>query len=79
MFEERVLLATGVLMELKFCGEDSFRLSARKKEKLLVEYKGDGIRRSRLVRGREGAYEFKSVEKLRYDFERDAQDAQPQA
>lgn len=35
----------------------------------LVEYR-DGRRR---VRGRSSAYEFRSVEQLRYDFERDVQ------
>jgi hypothetical protein len=45
---------------------------------MLVEYKSDGKRHSRTLRGRASAYEFKSVEKLRYDFEGDAEDAQRQ-
>jgi hypothetical protein len=37
----------------------------------LVEYR-NGMKR---VRGRKSAYEFRSVEQLRYDFERDAEAA----
>lgn len=38
----------------------------------LVEYRN----RRRRVRGRARPYEFRSVEQLRYDFERDVKDAQ---
>ena len=37
----------------------------------LVEY-ANGVRR---IRGRESKYEFRSVEQLRYDFERDVETA----
>lgn len=63
MFEERVVFADGVLLELVFRSRSDFRLTCRKGSRLLVEYGG----------GR--AYEFKSVEKLRYDFERDVEKA----
>ena len=63
MFEERVVLADGVLFELVFRSPSDYRLACLKGGRLLVEY------------GSAGAYEFKSVEKLRYDFERDAEDA----
>jgi len=63
MFEERVVLADGVLFELFFHSRSNYRLACLKGGRLLVEY------------GNAGAYAFKSVEKLRYDFERDAEDA----
>ena len=63
MLEERVVLADGVLLELIFKSRSDYRLACRKGDRLLVEYGG----------GR--AYDFKSVEKLRYDFERDVEKA----
>ena len=63
MFEERLLLAEGVILEAKVSPDLSFVLSLRKGETVLVEY------------NESSGYEFKSVEKLRYDFERDAEDA----
>jgi hypothetical protein len=63
MFEERLVLAGGYVLEARISAGREFFLSLRKDNTLLVEYRsGDG-------------YEFKSVEKLRYDFERDAEDA----
>ena len=61
MFQERVLLADEVLLELIFHSHSNYRLACRKGGRVLVEY-GSGR-----------AYEFKSVEKLRYDFERDVE------
>ncbi len=63
MFQERVVLADGVLFELIFHSRSEYRLACWKGNRLLVEYSSAG------------GYEFKSVEKLRYDFERDAEDA----
>ncbi len=63
MYQERVVLADGVVFELAFRSAADFRLACLKGKRLLVEYRS----------GR--AYAFKSVEKLRYDFERDAEDA----
>jgi hypothetical protein len=63
MFEERFVMDDGVLVELVFHSPSNFRLACVKRKRLLVEYKS------------EGDYEFKSVEKLRYDFERDVEDA----
>jgi hypothetical protein len=63
MFRELVVLADGVRFELAFQSHANYRLACLKGDRVLVEYRsGD-------------AYEFKSVEKLRYDFERDAEDA----
>ena len=63
MFQERLVLEDGVRFELAFNSRTSYRLACLKDGRVLVEY------------GSAGTYEFKSVEKLRYDFERDAEDA----
>jgi len=63
MLEERVVLADGVVLELGFRSQADYRLACRKGARLLVEYRS----------GR--AYAFQSVEKLRYDFERDVEKA----
>ena len=62
-YEERVVLEDGVSFELTFGSASSYRLACRKGKRLLVEYTSAR------------AYAFKSVEQLRYDFERDAEDA----
>jgi hypothetical protein len=63
MLEERVVLNGGLLLELTFRSAADFRLCCRKGGRTLVEYASHS------------AYEFKSVEKLRYDFERDVERA----
>ena len=63
MLEERVVLADGILLELIFRSRSNYRLACRQANRLLVEYSS------------ERAYEFSSVEKLRYDFERDVEKA----
>ena len=63
MFEERLLLPDGFVLEARIFDDLNFALSLRKGKTILVEY------------GNAGGYEFKSVEKLRYDFQRDAEDA----
>ena len=63
MFEERLLLADGCLLEARILSGRDYVLSLRKGDTLLVEYRSGG------------RYAFKSVEKLRYDFERDVEDA----
>ncbi|MSQ62768.1 MAG: hypothetical protein EXR33_02840 [Betaproteobacteria bacterium] len=63
MFEERVVLAEGFVLEARIFDDQGFVLSLRKGKTVLVEYSNAS------------RYEFKSVEKLRYDFERDAEDA----
>jgi len=62
IFQERVLL-DGVLLEIEL--RDDLRYRLRYGER--VEYE-NGRRR---VAGRTRAYEFRSVEQLRYDFEQD--------
>jgi hypothetical protein len=63
MFQERLILPDGFVLEARIFGVRDFFLSLRKGKTLLVEYSG------------KGGYEFKSVEKLRYDFQRDVEDA----
>ena len=63
MFEERLLLPEGFVLEARISDARDFVLSLGKGKTLLVEYSSAG------------GYEFKSVEKLRYDFQRDAEDA----
>ncbi len=71
LFAERVVLGnTHLVIEL----HDDLRYCLKYGE--LVEYqgmKGGGGRRR--LRGRASAYEFRSVEQLRYDFERDVRAA----
>ena len=78
MTEERVLLPGGGVFELKFSDQMHYSLGFRRNQKLLVEYKSNGKQYRKTLRGRESDYTFKSVEQLRYDFERDAEDAQRQ-
>jgi hypothetical protein len=63
MFAEQFVIQDGVWIELVFHSPSNFRLACVKGRQLLVEYKSASD------------YEFKSVEKLRYDFQRDAEDA----
>lgn len=63
---ERVALPGG-LLEIEFASPGRYRLRYGD----LVEY-ADGARR---VQGRRLAYAFRSVEQLRYDFERDVEAA----
>jgi len=63
MFRERLLLPEGFVLEARISGGGEFVLSLRKGKTRLVEYRSGG------------RYAFSSVEKLRYDFERDAENA----
>ena len=66
MLRER-LLTDGPLLEIELDEGLKYRLCYGE----LVEY-SNGKKR---VRGRESKYEFRSVEQLRYDFERDVEAA----
>jgi sRNA-binding regulator protein Hfq len=63
MFNELLLLPDGFVLEARILDAREFVLSLRKGKATLVEY------------SHASGYEFKSVEKLRYDFQRDAEDA----
>ena len=62
MFHELLLLPDGFVLEARILDGMEFALSLRKGKTILVEYSNAG------------SYEFKSVEKLRYDFQRDAEE-----
>ena len=64
MFRERVL-ADGTLLRM----EVDEKLGYCLRYGALVEYR-NGIRS---IKGKESKYEFRSVEQLRYDFERDVE------
>ena len=67
---EKVLLGDGALLEIELGAGGAYRLRyGVLRYGALVEY-ANGRRR---VRGRELRYEFRSVEQLRYDFERDVE------
>ncbi len=61
------MLADGMLLELRLESPGNYRLACRKDGRVLVEFGGAR------------PYEFKSVEKLRYDFEKAVDDALRQA
>ena len=78
LFEERVLLADGALAEIALERGGRYRLRLARAGDPLIEYRSDGAKHRRRRQGREQAYEFRSVEQLRYDFERDVEEAQRQ-
>jgi hypothetical protein len=78
MLEERVVLEGGRQVTLRFSSPSDYSLRFLRNAQPLVEYANRGNGHRRKARGREEAYEFRSVEQLRYDFERDAADAQRQ-
>ena len=66
LLEERVVLS-GLQVEIQLDDKQQYCL----RHGDIVEYR-NGMKR---VRGRTSAYEFRSVEQLRYDFERDVEAA----
>ncbi|TAK43196.1 MAG: hypothetical protein EPO29_05145 [Betaproteobacteria bacterium] len=79
MYEECIVLHGGSVLEIRLGRDLEYVLRLRKARNSLVEYCSNGASgHVRRARGRQSAYEFKSVEQLRYDFERDAEDAQRQ-
>jgi hypothetical protein len=67
LLRERVLLEDGALLEIELDADLGYVL----RYGALVEY----ANHRRRVQGRELPYEFRSVEQLRYDFERDVEAA----
>jgi hypothetical protein len=66
LLREKVLLADGALLEVELDSGGNYRLRYGD----MVEY-ANGRRR---LRGRSLPYDFRSVEQLRYDFERDVEE-----
>ena len=77
MMEEHLILPEALRIEIRLERGGRYRLACSAHGKLLVRYSGDGADHRRRVGARETAYGFRSVEQLRYDFERDVADAQP--
>ena len=71
MFEARLVLEDSKLLEMRIGEHSSYRLRFGLPGDWRVAYE-DGVRR---IGARASAYEFRSVEQLRYDFERDVEDA----
>jgi hypothetical protein len=74
-YRERVRLAGGVIVEACVAPGRSYRLALFREGTPRVEFWSDGAFHRRRVGERTTAYEFRSIEQLRYDFERDAEDA----
>ncbi|MGQ0509513.1 MAG: hypothetical protein ACT4P9_02780 [Betaproteobacteria bacterium] len=73
--EERHCLADGRLLEIALDAPGRYRLRFGRPGRWLVSYE-DG---RRMVKGRRQPYVFRSVEQLRYDFEKDVENAQREA
>jgi len=74
-WEERHLRADGQVIEAAVDSQARYRLRFGRPGAWLVSYE-DG---RRMLKGRRQPYAFRSVEQLRYDFEKDVEDAQRQA
>jgi hypothetical protein len=74
-YRELVRLADGVTVEARVTPERGYRLALFRRGTPRVEFWSDGAAHRRRVGERTTAYEFRSIEQLRYDFERDAEDA----
>lgn len=72
MWETRVVLGAGLQLEARIGRGRRYRLRYGRPGDWRVVYE-DGVRRRG---GREAPYAFRSVEQLRYDFERDVEQAQ---
>lgn len=72
MFTARVVLPGGRLLEAVVEGAAAYRLRWGAPGDWRVDYE-NGVRR---IDGRARPYAFRSIEQLRYDFERDVEDAQ---
>jgi len=72
---ETVRLADGVSVEARVAPDRTYRLALLRRGELLVGFWNEGAVHHRRLGDRIAAYEFRSIEQLRYDFERDAQDA----
>lgn len=74
-YREAVRLADRVTVEAVVAPDRGYRLALFEEGTPRVEYWNDRAGHYRRVGERTSAYEFRSIEQLRYDFERDAEDA----
>jgi len=72
---ETVRLADGVSVEARVAPDRTYRLALNRRGRLLVEFWNEGAVHHHRRGDHLAAYEFRSIEQLRYDFERDAEDA----
>jgi len=68
---ERVRLDEQTTLEAEVDSDRSYRLGLWRGGECLVEFQGRGGRHRRRSHERTAAYEFRSVEQLRYEFERE--------
>jgi len=73
-YMETVRLADGVSVEARVAPDRAYRLALSRRGRLLVEFWSEGAVHRRRFGDRIAVYEFRSIEQLRYDFERDAED-----
>lgn len=71
MLVERCVLGGGHRLEVRVGEGEDYRLALCRGGEVLIEY----LPGSRRIRGRRMDYAFRSIEQLRYDFERDVRDA----
>jgi len=74
-YRETVRLADGLSVEARVAPDRTYRLALKRRGRLLVEFWNEGAVHRRRLGERIAVYEFRSIEQLRYDFERDAEDA----
>ena len=72
---ETVRLTDGVCVDARVEADRTYRLALHRRGRLLVEFWNEGTGHRRRLGDRIAVYEFRSIEQLRYDFERDAEDA----
>ena len=75
VLEERCALPDGAWLELRLARGPAglvYRLAYRREGDCLLAYESDARRGPlRILRGRTSPYAFRSIEQLRYDFERE--------
>ena len=74
-YREVVRLTDAVTVEAIVTPDRGYRLALLREGTPHVEFWNDGAGHRRRVGERTSAYDFRSIEQLRYDFERDAEDA----
>ena len=74
-YRETLRLSDGSTLVARVAPDRSYRLSLYRGGAMLVEFWSESTAHWRRVADRVSAYQFRSIEQLRYDFERDAEDA----
>lgn len=74
-YGEILRLPDGATLVARVSSDRAYRLGLYRRGVPLVEFRGEGAVHQRRVADRVCAYEFRSIEQLRYDFERDAENA----